>query len=217
MPQRDIELRAGEYYHFYNRGNNRERIFYERDNYLFFLQRLRKYLVPMMDIVAYCLMPTHYHLLAGIKDKQTSEVLKTSEVSPGLSKAMMRFSVSYTKGMNKRYDRVGALFQGAYRGKHVGGDDYLLHLSRYIHLNPVMDGLVGRAEDWEFSSYQDYIGLRNGTLPRPEIVVSQFPSRDSYREFVESYADDERDVIADLLFRRDNRPRRSWRPPRSQE
>ena len=209
MPQRDIELRAGEYYHFYNRGNNRERIFYDRDNYLFCLERLGKYFPPVLDIVAYCLMPTHYHLLARIKHNQTSEVSKTSEVSTGVSRAMMRFSVSYTKAMNKRYDRVGALFQGGYRSKHVGQNDYLVHLSRYIHLNPVMDGLVERPEDWRFSSYQEYIGLRNGTFPRPEIVVTQFRSGDDYREFVESYVADDRAIIADLLFGDATRPPRS--------
>ena len=143
-------------------------------------------------MVAYCLMPTHYHLLARVK--------QTSEVSAGVSREMMRFSVSYTKAMNKRYDRVGGLFQGAYRRKLVSGDAYLLHLCRYAHLNPVMDGLVRRAEDWEFSSYRDYIGLRNGTLGTPQIVLTQFRSGDDYGEFVESYTDDERDVIGDLLF-----------------
>jgi len=197
MPQRTVELCAGEYYHLYNRGNNRERIFFERENYLFFLRRLRKYVVPILDVVAYCLMPTHYHLLVGVK--QTSEVGETSEVSP-VSKAMMRFSVSYTKAMNKRYDRVGTLFQGAFRAKHVDGDNYLVHLSRYIHLNPVIAGLVGRPEEWEFSSYPEYIGIRNGTLPAPEIVLSQFPSPEAYREFVESYIPSEREIIADLLF-----------------
>jgi len=63
MPRRTVELYAGEHYHLYNRGNNRGRIFFERENYLFFLRRLRKYLVPILDVVAYCLMPTHYHLL----------------------------------------------------------------------------------------------------------------------------------------------------------
>ena len=63
MPQREVQLCSGEYYHLYNRGNNRERIFFERENYLFFLRRLRKYVVSALDIVAYCLMPTHYHLL----------------------------------------------------------------------------------------------------------------------------------------------------------
>jgi REP element-mobilizing transposase RayT len=194
MPQRTVKLSPGEYYHLYNRGHNRERIFFERENYLFFLRRLRKYLLPILDVVAYCLMPTHYHLLAHIK--KTSEVLETSEVS----RAMMRFSVSYTKAINKRYDRVGALFQGAFRAKHVDRDEYLVHLSRYIHLNPVASGLVERPEDWEFSSYREYVGLREGTLPKPDIVLSQFRSPEAYRAFVESYADGEREVIADLLF-----------------
>lgn len=187
MLHRNIELCEGEYYHLYNRGNNRERIFFERENYLFFLRRLRKHLVPILDIVAYCLMPTHYHLLVILNEAD-------------LSHRMQLFSISYTKAMNKRYDRVGALFQGAFRAKHVNGNDYLVHLSRYVHLNPVIAGLVERPEEWEFSSYPEYIGIRNGTLPAPEIVLSQFPSPGAYREFVESYIPSEREIIADLLF-----------------
>ena len=200
MPRREIPLCAGEYYHLFNRGNNRERIFYERENYGFFIRRLRKHLVPVLDFVAYVLMPTHYHLLVQVRQTlQTSEVSKTSEVSE-VSRAMMRFSVSYTKAMNKRYERVGSLFQGAFQAKHVDGNEYLVHLSRYIHLNPVMAGLVERAEDWEFSSYREYIGLRDGTLPRPEIVLCQFPSRGAYRDFVEAYVPSAQEVIAGLLF-----------------
>ena len=187
MPQRTVELCAGEYYHLYNRGNNRERIFFERENYLFFLRRLRKYVVPILDVVAYCLMPTHYHLLVLLKEAD-------------LSHRMQLFSISYTKAMNKRYDRVGALFQGAFQAKHIDENNYLVHLSRYLHLNPVMAGLVERPEDWEFSSCREYIGLRAGTLPKPEIVLSQFPSPEAYREFVESYTPCEREIIADLLF-----------------
>ncbi len=71
MPRRKVQLCAGEYYHLYNRGNNRERIFYERENYLFFLRQVRRYLVPVLEIIAYCLMPTHYHLLVLV---ETSEV-----------------------------------------------------------------------------------------------------------------------------------------------
>jgi len=187
VPQRNVELCAGECYHLYNRGNNRERIFYERENYGFFLRPLRKHLVPILDVVAYCLMPTHYHLLILLKEAD-------------LSHRMQLFSISYTKAMNKRYDRVGSLFQGAFQAKHVDGNNYLVHLSRYIHLNPAMAGLVERPEDWEFSSYREYIGLRDGTLPQPEIVLSQFPSREAYRNFVEAYVPSEREILAGLLF-----------------
>ncbi len=197
MPERAVPLIEGEYYHLYNRGHNRERIFFERENYLFFLRRVREYLTPVLDIIAYCLMPTHYHLLVRVKE--TSEVSKTLEVSPA-SEAIRRFSISYTKAMNKRYDRVGALFQGAFQAKRVDNNEYLIHLSRYIHLNPVMTRLVERAEEWEFSSYPEYIGARNGTLPQPQIVLAQFPSPQAYREFVESYTPDEAKRIASVLF-----------------
>ena len=126
MVRRDVPLNAGEFYHLYNRGNNRERIFCERENYLFFLHRVRRYLASVMDMVAYCLMPNHYHLLVQIR--QTSDVWQTSEVYDA-SAGMRRLAISYTKAMNKRYERVGSLFQGAFHAKHVGQDSYLLHLS----------------------------------------------------------------------------------------
>ena len=63
MVRRDVPLCEGDFYHIYNRGNNRERVFYERENYAFFLRRVRQYLIPVVDVVAYCLMPNHYHLL----------------------------------------------------------------------------------------------------------------------------------------------------------
>ena len=195
MPQRSISLVAGEYYHVYNRGNNRQGVFFERENYLFFLRRVRKYLVGdtqetsevWTTIIAYCLMPNHFHLLICPHDDE-------------LSRRMQRFSISYTKAMNKRYDRVGSLFQGQFQAVLVDRNEYLLHLSRYLHLNPVEAGLAKRPVDWEFSSYRDYIGLRQGTLPMPDIILSQFPTPKAYQEFVESYKLSDRDIIAHLLF-----------------
>ena len=99
MPRREIPFVPDIYYHFYNRGNNRQAIFFEPENYLFFLRRFRKYLVPFVDVLVYCLMPTHYHILVRVK-QQTSEVLKTSDVSKQVSLAMQKFIISYTKAMN---------------------------------------------------------------------------------------------------------------------
>ncbi len=187
MPYRKVELRAGEHYHIYNRGNNYADVFFERENYLYFLRQVRKYLLPeAVEIVAYCLMPNHYHLLLRL-------------LADDLSTPMQGLSLSYTKAVNLHYGRVGALFQGRFKAVRVDRDEYLLHLSRYIHLNPLTAGLVKRAEDWEFSSYRDYIGLRSGTLPKPDIVLGQFPSGEAYRLFVESYAEGD-EPIAHLAF-----------------
>ncbi len=188
MPYRQVEFHAGEYYHLYNRGNNYQTIFFERENYLYFLRQLRKYLVvEAIEIVAYCLMPNHYHLLV---------YLKTNDLS-GL---MQPFALSYTKAINQRYHRVGALFQGRFKGVHVDQNEYLLHLSRYIHLNPVTAGLVRQAEDWEFSSYREFIGQRNGTLPKTEVVLAQFSTPEAYRQFVEKYTDGDKMVIEHLAI-----------------
>ncbi len=97
---------------------------------------------------------------------------------------MQPFSVSYTKAINKRNMRTGPLFEGPYQAILVEQDEYLLHLSRYIHLNPVSADLVDRAEDWEFSSYKDYIGIRRGGITRPDIIIGFFKDSSGYVDFV---------------------------------
>jgi putative transposase len=184
MPRRVTPLVAGEIYHLYNRGVDRHEIFFERENYLFFLRRLRHYLggktsevsqtseVLETAILAYCLMPNHFHLLVQPHHDR-------------LSRQMQRLLISYTKAINERYGRVGPLFQGQFQAVHVETSRHLIHLSRYIHLNPLTAGLVARPEDWEYSSYREYVGLRSGSLPRPYVILCEFPSRAAYCEFVE--------------------------------
>ena len=189
MPYRKIEFRAGHYYHLYNRGINRQPIFFCIENWGYFIKRLRHYFLPaLIDILAYCLMPTHYHLLV---------YLNTDDLA---ARIMQPFGLSYTKAINTQQGRVGPLFQGPFQAAWVDKDEYLLHLSRYIHRNPVTAGLVTQAEGWTFSSYRDYIGLRAGTLPVPGVVLSQFYSPQDYKAFVESYRDQDFKVVEQLLF-----------------
>jgi REP element-mobilizing transposase RayT len=172
MPRRQIPLQVGNFYHIYNRGNNRQLIFFERENYIYFLQLVRRYLiVNSVDIVAYCLMPNHYHFLVYLRDKT-------------LSDAMKLLSLAYTKAINKRFNRSGVLFQGRFQSIHVTETDYLIHLSRYIHLNPVKAKLVQQPEEWEFSSYSEYAGLRSGTLPKTEYVKAQIQDELVYQQFL---------------------------------
>jgi putative transposase len=187
MPRRITPFFDGGFYHIYNRGNNRQPIFFERENYLFFLRRVREYFLPeKIEIIAYCLMPNHYHLLIRLFVADVSDILQA-------------FTLSYVKSINKRYQRIGSLFQGPFESRLVDKNEYLLHLSRYIHLNPVAANLTKRAEDWEFSSYRDYIGLRNGTLIRQRIILDQLGA-DGYRKFVDDYKPTEDKDVRHLFF-----------------
>jgi len=181
MPRRSIPFIPEMHYHIYNRGNNRERIFFESDNYLYFLKKLKEYLVPVADVLVYCLMPTHYHIVGRVK--QTSEISKISEVS----KAMMKLSVSYTKAINKRFQRAGVLFQGQFQAKPVLSSPYLLNLCRYIHGNPVKDGIVADIAQWPYSNYLEWIGERDGKLVDKAFVHDNFDTPEEYRKFVLEY------------------------------
>ena len=195
MPRRVVPLVPGLYYHVYNRGNNYQPIFFDQENQRFFLTQLRRYVADSCaEMIAYVLMPNHYHLLLRVAGEN-------------FSRGMQKFSISYTKSINKRYGRVGALFQGAFKAVLVENNQHLLHLSRYIHLNPLHAGLVKRPQDWEFSSYREYIGLRYGTLPNPDIILSFFASDDAagctpqqgYRQFVAEGAEEHNTKTSEVL------------------
>ena len=183
MPRRQF-FESGHYYHIYNRGNNRGAIFFKPENYIFFLRRWKKYLTPYLDTVAYTLMPTHYHVLVRVKNPGFFEELGFSEPTPAISNAMQRFGLSYTKAINKSFERVGSLFQGVYQAKLIQTETHLLHLCRYIHGNPVKDGLVADPADWQYSNYLEWIGERDGTLFNPEFVRTYFSVPEDYRQFV---------------------------------
>ncbi|MEB3289935.1 MAG: transposase [Leptolyngbya sp.] len=127
------------------------------------------------DVLAYCLMPNHYHFLVYLKEENLSE-------------QMGRFSLSYTKAINKRTQRSGTLFQGPFQSIHVDQEAYLLNLTRYIHLNPVKAGLVHSPAEWEFSSYPEYVEQRRGTLPRYQSLQQEAGGVTAYRCFVEAEA-----------------------------
>ncbi len=172
MPRRSINFAQGSYYHVYNRGNNYQTIFFERENYLHFLKLVRRYLIANNILVlAYCLMPNHYHFLVQCN-------------GGNLSESMQLLSLAYTKGINKRFNRVGSLFQGRFQAILVNSDDYLVHLVRYIHLNPVKADLVKIASEWEFSSFSEYAGVRNGSLPTMELILAMISSEDAYHSFL---------------------------------
>ena len=186
---RKTPLIDGHYYHVYNRGVNFERIFFEQENWEYFLRRLRRYFDPTeVELIAYCLMPNHYHLLVYLKSDNFG------------TKIMQPFIVSYTKAINKQQGRVGPLFQGPFQAKQVDKDAYLLHLTSYLHLNPVAASLVINPVEWEYSSYRDYIGLRNSSIVHANIIMEQFTTPEYYADFVCSDLRPEAALAEDVLF-----------------
>jgi hypothetical protein len=100
---------------------------------------------------------------------------------------MQKFGISYTKAINKHFVRVGALFQGQFRGKPVQNYAHLLSLCVYIHANPAKDGLAALPEDWEYSNYPDWIGLRSSPLVNRDFIQEHFGAAAKYQSLVMDY------------------------------
>lgn len=155
-------------YHVYNRGNDRQPIFFSRANYLFFLQKIRDCIRPHCEVLAYRLMPNHFHFLI----LATQGTVKTKLIG-GMEKNVLSEGVksvlsSYTQAINRQEGRTGSLFTQNTKAKELSGPNYGFTCFQYIHQNPARAGLVKRLEEWEFSSFRDYAGLRNGTFCNQE-------------------------------------------------
>ncbi|NUN70766.1 MAG: transposase [Bacteroidetes bacterium] len=136
-------LETGKFYHLYNRSNNKEIVFKEPGNHEFFLEKYSKLISPYVETIAYCLMPTHFHFCIRVVTEDMDRL--RDNIGVLLS--------SYTKAINKRFDRHGSLFQQHTKAIWIDDVSYLSTVCRYIHLNPVRAGMVGRPEDWRFSSF----------------------------------------------------------------
>lgn len=150
-------------YHVYNRGNNSQKIFFEEENYIYFLNKMRRFLLPHSDIVAWCLMPNHFHWMLKIKGDSESGL------TPELNKNIGILLRSYTRAINKKFGKTGSLFQPKTKAKNLNpsdtdGDKYPLICFLYIYQNPFRAGLIENMGEWKFSSFQDYSGKRKGTL-----------------------------------------------------
>ena len=148
------------------RGNDRQRIFEEHDDYVRFIQimdRIRK--ETGFTLYAWCLMPNHVHILLREKGEPLSSVVQ-------------RIEVRYVTWYNMKYNRSGHLFQGRFRSEAVEDEVYFLRVFRYIHMNPVTAGICGSPELYPYSSYSKYFSGDNysdedvilGYMPKKEFV-----------------------------------------------
>jgi putative transposase len=145
----------------------------ENDTKLLLSAKVKK-LHKQVEILAYCLMPNHFHFLL----RQTTD--------NGISKFIANFTNSYTKYFNTKHDRVGPLFQGLFKAVHIENDEQLLHTSRYIHINPSSSFLVSKnsLSEYPWSSYPEYLKPSHESLCETNTILQFFPSRKLYEQFV---------------------------------
>ena len=196
-----MQFETSHIYHIYNRGNNSQKIFFNKDNYLFFLKKIKTHINPFADILAWCLMPNHFHLMVYVYnleikiEKQLNESKNKYGVTWGsvsnnnrnFNQSIAIMLRSYTSAINKQENRNGSLFQMTTKaicltdnseitpawfdtnfGTEINIPDpeksYPQVCFNYIHQNPVTGKLVQNLQDWEYSSYRDYAGIRKGKL-----------------------------------------------------
>ncbi|MDD4477238.1 MAG: transposase [Patescibacteria group bacterium] len=168
---RKKEFFQGAYYHTYNRGVNKEPIFLDDDDFIYYIIKLRQFKDKYkVDIIFYCLLNNHYHQLLN----QLSEI--------PVSKFLLAVNTSYGGYFNKKYKRVGPLMQDRFKQSVIRSDAHFNAMSVYVNCNYEIHGL-GKARDYRWSSYQDYIGLRNGTFCNKNKIIIQFKTGKEYEEF----------------------------------
>jgi len=163
-----IPFEISKYYHFHNRGNNKENLFVEKENYQYFLKLMVKYLTSIVDFYAYCLLPNHFHLVIKIKDEnELPEAYKTGKIK--LHQPFSNFFNAYTKAINKRYNRTGSLFQ-KHPSKHlIDTERYLRNVVVYVNTNSEHHGIADFST-YDFSSYKDSISQNKTILKQEEII-----------------------------------------------
>ncbi len=210
MSFRKTNLVEGEYYHIYNRGNSKQKIFHDKEDYLRFMSLLyvsnssesfnlydlnrdthfNVYEIDrnnlLVNMGAYCLMPNHFHILI------------TGKLEGGISKFMQKLSTAYSMYYNKKYERTGGLFEGKFKSQHAATDRHLKYLFSYIHLNPIKliqkdwkekgiknkNESLGYLKEYFYSSYLDFVGEERiqSRILNTKSFPKYFPNKSSFTE-----------------------------------
>lgn len=212
MSSRKVPFVNGEYYHIFNRGVAKMQIYNNAYDYQRFVKTILYYQREgpkprlslsnpnnilgdkIVSIICHCLMPNHFHfILQQIRNN-------------GLTEFMSKLSNSYTKYFNVKDKRIGPLLQGEFKSVHIGSNEQLIHLSRYIHLNPLVGYKTKSLENYRWSSYLEYTSTATPILCDKDIILSQFKSLEEYKKFILDYEEYARELefIKHLLLDHEN-------------
>ncbi len=198
-----MNIISEETYHIYNQGNNQETICYEHKDYIEFLNLFRKFVSPTCKVLAYCLMPNHFHFLIYATD-YSAKIRHIGNIdSCELANGFRLLQSNYAQYINKKQNRSGSLFRQRTKSKAMreGDKNYDFIAFQYIHQNPLKAGLVAKLEDWKYSSFADYAGLRNVTICDKELAFALI-GFDKANFFKESYQEINEKLLPHIFYKR---------------
>lgn len=175
-----MHLEPENFYHVFNRSYNKTPVFYKPENYVYFLKKVTE-LTHFCDILAYCLMPSHFHLLTYLRQDARDRLDQGKNDDQGLTRVFARkigtILSSYTQAINKQESKSGSLFQPKSKAKELKDSEQAFICFQYIHQNPLKAGLVSKIEDWKFSSFNEYYkgddGICNRSLARELLDIPE--------------------------------------------
>jgi putative transposase len=170
-------------YHVYNQGNNRQTIFLNGQDYLIFLNLYKRLFSDNCSTIAWCLMPNHFHFMIYTDERCDAKIKQGGIFLDPVTNSIRKLLSGYARIFNNKYKQTGSVFRQKTKAKCLSEieikpdskyliQDYYVNCFHYIHQNPVVAKLTERLEDWEFSSFQDYAGIRNGVLCKKDLAIT---------------------------------------------
>ncbi len=180
------DLIPGNTYHVFNKAIGTDKLFITNSDYIYFLKKIERFLLPVAEIISYCLIPNHFHLLVDIREYNDLPTLyKNKNILNQhllINQVFSNFFNSYAKSFNKAHNRSGRLFMHTFKRIIVEDNDYMTVLINYIHRNPVHHGLTEAYSHWKYSSFNAIISDKQSKVSK-EKALSLFDSKEDFITF----------------------------------
>lgn len=187
-------ISGGSYYHIFNRGINRQDIFFNENNYHYFLRLVDKFLTSYVSILAYCLLKNHFHLVIKVTETILEDAVEISDeeaIGKIVSNQLRKLFIAYSMALNNQEKRTGSLFDKNFKRIEITENEYLKYAIFYTHYNPEKHGIAINFKQYRFSSYSACINNKSTKIDR-NLVLDIFGGKEGFLNY-HSVMHDERD------------------------
>ena len=187
---------GGHYYHLFNRGINRQTIFFRPVNYLYFLRQMSNFLDGYVHFMAYCLLPNHFHFVVKIKDELNIDgkiLISEEDIGKVVSNQFRSIFISYSMAINNQENRSGGLFESKFKRLEIEDEEYLKYAIFYTHFNPQKHGIESDFRKYEHSSYHSILSSKATKIDR-DLVLEIFGGKQEFVSYHQFFWD-EKDAI----------------------